>query len=200
MRIGSALIDSILVAAVAVPFAVQAGITYGEEAKAFRTQYISDFVVNTWGSLGESIGFVAPELPISERVKSIKKQITPEDTLIILSPYDQILNFYINSQKICGHFDLLSNLATKDIENALLTCSIRSSKTLIVYDHASETPCPTGYLQTQSRCALKATTKGNLTDFRDRLLPFVKLVGSDENLLFYRPTGPSAQNANASIN
>jgi hypothetical protein len=45
-----------------------------------------------------------------------------------------------------------------------------------------------GYLKTYSRCALKATTKGNLTNFRDRLLPFVELVGSDENLLFYRPT------------
>jgi hypothetical protein len=192
----NALIDPRLVAAITVSFAVMAGLTYKKDAMAFRGLFLSDFVVSKWSSLGESIGFVTPEKPISERVESIKKQIMPGDTLIILSPFDQILNFYVNPPLICGHFDLLSNLATQAIENAVLACATRSPRTLIVYDRASETPCPTGYLQTQSRCALKATTKGNLTDFRDRLLPFVKLVGSDENLLFYRPTVPSALSVN----
>jgi hypothetical protein len=180
------LIDSGL-AAVTALFAIEAGLTYREEANAFRDHYTSDFVVSEWSSLRETIGLVTPEKPIRERVASIKKQIMPGDTLIILSPFDQILNFYVNPQKLCGHFDLLSNLATKDLENTLLTCSTRSSKTLIVYDRASETPCPTEELQAETRCALKATTRGNLTDFRDRLLPFVTLVGSDANLLFYRP-------------
>jgi hypothetical protein len=189
-----------LVAAASVCFAAFAGNVYKVDAKAFRSLVVNDFAVNNWHSLGESVGFVAPEMPISERVESIKKQVMPGDTLIILSPYDQILNFYINPRTICGHFDILSNLATHDIESALLTCATRSSKTLIVYDKASETPCPTGYLQTQSRCALKAITKGNLTSFRDRLQPFVELVGSDENLLFYRPMSSVIQGKDTSIN
>jgi hypothetical protein len=189
-----------LVAAASVCFAAFAGNVYKVDANAFRSVVVNDFAVNNWRSLGESVGFVAPEMPISERVESIRKQLMPGDTLTILSPYDQILNFYINPRTICGHFDILSNLATHDIESALLACSRRSSKTLIVYDQASEAPCPTGYLQTQSRCALKATTKGNLTSFRDRLLPFVELVGSDENLLFYRPMSLVTQGKDTSIN
>jgi hypothetical protein len=177
-----------LVAAASVCFAAFAGNVYKADANAFRSVVVSDFAVNNWRSLGESVGFVAPEMPISERVESIRKQVMPGDTLIILSPYDQVLNFYINPRTICGHFDILSNLATNDIESALLACSTRSSKTLIVYDKASETPCPTGYLQTQSRCAVKASMKGNLTNFRNSLLPFVELVGSDTNLSFYRST------------
>lgn len=184
----------LLIAAISVGLAALAGNTYKTDAKAFRSLFINDFAISNWNSLGESIGFVTPERPISERVKSIRKQVKPGETLIILSPYDQILNFYINPPLICGHFDLLSNLATQDIENSVLACATRSPRTLIVYDSASETPCPTGYLQTQSRCALKAATKGNLTQFRDRLLPFVTLVGSDENLRFYRPTIPFVKN------
>ena len=193
-----ALVDPRLVAAITVSFAVMAGLTYNKDAVVFRGLFMNDFVVSKWGILGESIGFVTPEKTISERVESIKKQLSPQDTLIILSPFDQILNFYVNPPLICGHFDLLSNLATQAIENAVLACATRSPRTLIVYDRASETPCPTGYFQTESRCALRAATKGNLTDLRNRLLPFVKLVGSDENLLFYRPT-LSAQGANAPI-
>jgi hypothetical protein len=176
-----------LIAATSVYFAAVAGDVYKADAQTFRSLLVNDFAVSDWHSLGERVGFVAPERPISDRVESIKNKVTPGDTLIILSPYDQILNFYVNPRLICGHFDILSNLATRDIESALLTCATRSSKTLIVYDKASETPCPTGYRQTQSRCALKAITKGNLTNFRDRLLPFVEFVGSDDNLLFYRP-------------
>jgi hypothetical protein len=182
-----------LVAAASVCFAAFAGNVYKADANAFRSVVVNDFAVNNWRSLGESVDFVAPETPISERVKSIKKQVMPGDTLIILSPYDQVLNFYINPRTICGHFDILSNLATHDIESALLACSTRSSKTLIVYDKASETPCPTGYLQTQSRCTLKAAMKGNLSNFRNNLLPFVEPVGSDTNLSFYRPTSPFVQ-------
>jgi hypothetical protein len=182
-----------LVAAASMFFAAFAGNTYKADAGAFRSVHVNDFAVSDWHSLGESVGFVTPERPISERVESIRKQVMPGDTLIILSPYDQILNFYVNPRAICGHFDILSNLATHDIENVLLACSTRSSKTLIVYDKALETPCPKGYLQTQSRCALKATTKGNLTNLRDSLLPFVEPVGSDTNLSFYRPTSPFVQ-------
>jgi hypothetical protein len=189
-----------IIAATSVCVAALAGQIYKADANAFRDLFVSDFAVSNWNSLGESVGFVTPEAPISERVNSIRRQVTPDDTLIILSPYDQILNFYVNPRVICGHFDILSNLATHDIENALLACSTRSSKTLIVYDRALETPCPTGYLQTQSRCALKATTKGDLTNFKDKLLPFVELVGSDEELLFFRPRGSFTQNVDTSTN
>jgi hypothetical protein len=184
-----------LLALIILCFAAFAGNVYKHEAKAFRSLFVNDFPVSNWNSLGESIGFVTPEKPITQRVESIQRQVAADDTLIILSPYDQILNFYVNARAICGHFDILSNLATHAIENDLLACSTRSSRTLIVYDKALETPCPTGYLQTQSRCALKATTKGNLTRFRDKLLPLVELVGSDENLLFFRPRGSLTQGA-----
>lgn len=186
-----------VVAAVAVWYAATAGSTYKSDAANFRSLFTDDCVTSNWTSLGESIGFVTPEKPISERVASIREQIRPDDALIILSPYDQVLNFYVNPKTVCGHFDILSNLASQAIEDVILACAVRSPRTLIVYDRAVETPCPTGYLQTESRCALKAATKANLTALRDKLLPSVKLVGSDQNLLFYRPANGASEDKSA---
>ncbi|MBW5435836.1 hypothetical protein FXB41_13895 [Bradyrhizobium canariense] len=186
------------IAVVAVCIAAVAGSIYKSDAAAFRKLFADDYAISNWPSLGESIGFVAPEEPISERVASIREHIGPDDTLIFLSPFDQVLSFYVNPKTVCGHFDILSNLASHAIEDVILACATRSPKTLIVYDRATESPCPTGYLQTQSRCALKATTKANLTALRDKLLPSVKLVGSDRNLLFYRPEIGASEDKSAS--
>jgi hypothetical protein len=86
-------------------------------------------------------------------------------------PFDQVLNLYVKPKTVLGHFEIVSNLASRLIEDIIQACATRSPSTLIVYDRAVETPCPTGYLEAGSRCPLKATTKANLTALRDKLLP-----------------------------
>jgi len=182
-----------LLAALMLYCAIQGGLAYKEQARDFRSIFINDFEINKWSDLGETINFITPEKPVFDRVMGIRKYINPDDSLVLLSPYDQVLNFYVNPRKICGHFDLLSNLATRDSARKVFECATRSPQVLIVYDRAAETPCPTDLLEAQSHCALKAAIKGNLVDMRAKLLPFVKLVASDQNLAFYRPIGPSSE-------
>jgi hypothetical protein len=174
--------------ATVVAFVVaQSGHTFREQSEDFRREQIDDFKVGQWSRLGETIGFVAPEDDFYQRVVSIKRHIRPDDTLVLLSPFDHVLNFYVNQKNICGHFDLLTNLATREVVDRVMECATRSAQTMIVYDRSAETPCPTDPLQNFSRCALKLEMKGNLIDLKNRLLRFVDLVGSDKNLEFYRP-------------
>lgn len=181
--------------AVAIIFAfvaAQGGRSFKEQSSEFRSAQIDNFKIGQWTQLGETIGFVAPEEEFYERVVSIKSHVRPDDTLVLLSPYDHILNFYVNQQNICGHFDLFTNLATREIANRVIECATRSAQTMIVYDRSAETRCPTDPLQSNPRCALKFDMKTNLIDLKNRLLPFVELVGSDKNLEFYRPRSDTA--------
>ena len=179
-------------AAVVTFFAAQSGYSFKEQSDDFRSTLIDNFKVGQWNRLGETIGFITPEATFYERIASIKSQIRPNDTLLLLSPYDHILNFYVNQRNICGHFELLTNLATSEVADRVIDCATRSAQTLIVYDRSAETRCPTDPLQSVSRCALKFAMKGNLIDLKNRLLPFVELVGSDKNFEFYRPKSVSA--------
>lgn len=168
------------------------GLQFKAQSEAFRNDLINDFKVSPWTGLGETIGFVTPEKGLQDRIASIKSRIQPKDTLVLLSPFDHVLNFYLNPRTLCGHFELLTNLATREVADKVMECATRSPQTLIVYDHATETQCPTDPLQTQSRCAVKFAMKSNLMDLKNRLLPYVELVGSDENLEFYRPKSLAA--------
>ena len=184
-------------AAVAAFFAAQSGHSFKEQSDDFRSALIDNFKVGQWSRLGETIGFITPEAALHERIVSIKSQIRPNDTLLLLSPYDHILNFYINQRDICGHFELLTNLATREVADRVIECATRSAQTVIVYDRSAETRCPTDPLQSAPLCTLKFEKKGNLTDLKKRLLPFVELVGSDNDLEFYRPRSKAAPNVNS---
>jgi hypothetical protein len=172
--------------------ALFAGRAYVEQSKNFRQHDLSDLAQTNWNNLGESFATIAPEAPLVNRIKDIERYLKPDDTLLILSPFDHLLMFYTNPRKICGHYELLTNLATKQILDKVVQCATQSHHVLIAYDNASETPCPTNPLQTGSRCKFKAVMKHNLVDVRDAVIPVIDEVGTTKDMTFYRVPDYSA--------
>ena len=104
----------------------------------FRRFYIHHYVAQPWTSLGETLPAVTPENPIASRVKAIRAQLQPGDKLLLLSPFDQLLSFYVNPPGYCGHFELLSNMVTRQIAERVEECAAKSAHVLIVKDDALE--------------------------------------------------------------
>lgn len=174
----------IVVAAFAL--VASSGRAYQDNSKFFRSEFLNPFEQRPWRALGENVEFVTPEKPILERVEAIKKKLQPDDRVLLLSPFDHLLSFYVNPKRYCGHFELLTNLATIDISKAIVQCSLESSNILLVYDHALKSRCPNDVVQAQPLCRRKNQMKYNLTTLKNMVSPAMHFIGSDGELDFYR--------------
>jgi hypothetical protein len=174
------------IAVATIILATQVGFDYGAGASDFRARFVDPFQQKNWTQLNETLPTVAPEAPISARVEAIRSQLRPGDKMLLLSPFDHVLNFYANPQSYCGHFDLFTNFATSAVADKVRDCVANAKSLLIVYDRALEIPCPTDSLEAQPLCRQKSQMKYNLTAFRDLIMPLVHFTASDDNLIFYR--------------
>ena len=136
---------------------------------------------------------VTPEAPVVNRVRAVGSQLTKGDTVLFLSPFDHLLSLYVNPEHYCGHFELLVNLVTYPLVQTVIECIKRTSQVLVVYDDASEIPCPKSwrgkYYDLRS-CGAKAALKANAQLIIQALggdLMLVKKIGA---LSFYRHARP----------
>ena len=139
--------------------------------------------------LGESIKIVAPAEPIAQRVTAIREELRPDEPLLLLSPFDHLLSFYVNPKSYCGHFDVLTNVVTTDNVLAIQKCVNSRTDVLVVYDRALATPCPTlvaDVLHFTSECRNKFLAKQNLLTILELLRPSLVEQSSKGDLVFYR--------------
>jgi len=157
---------------------------YLDESDADRQTLMRPFASEPWSRLGETINFVTPEADIVGRVSAIKALNSKFDRILWLSPLDHLLSFYVNPPMFCGHFEVMTNVATPAIQEQLENCGARPG-TLIVYDKAITTPCPTDPLESHSRCAARAAMKSNLDQIMHSLAPRVQWIAETPDLIFY---------------
>jgi len=174
-----------------------AGQSYLESAGQFRHLLIDNFVSKSWAALGETMPMVTPEAPIASRVEAIRREIKPNDKVLILSPFDHILSFYVDPSAFCGHFEVLTNISVASDIESVVKCVQRSPNVLIVYDAEIEKPCDdltNTALDMTTQCPVKLKIKQNMDVIMDQLRPLVTEVGLAGGLSFYRPR--SARSAN----
>jgi hypothetical protein len=157
---------------------------YMNESNTVRRTLTRPFVSAPWSRLGETIGFVTPEADIFRRVSAVKSLITRFDRVLWLSPFDHLLSFYVNPPMFCGQFEVMTNVATSAIQEQLENCGARPG-TLIVYDKAIATPCPSDPIESNSRCDARAAVKSNLDHIMQSLLPRVQRISETGDLIFY---------------
>jgi hypothetical protein len=174
----------------AVTYAARYAPLYENDSREFRSVFIKPFTKAPWTSLNETVSFVAPQQPIESRVTAIQSRIRPGDKVLLLSPFDHLLSFYVAPQSYCGHFDLMTNFVTKTVKGEILSCVNDAEHLLVVYDTALEVPCPTDALQMHPVCQSRASMKANLSRLRDEIAPMLELVGADGDLVFYRHDKP----------
>ena len=173
----------------AVFFTFDAGEKFTNESLAFHSKFTSNFNTLEWASFGENIKIVTPEKPIEERVRAINavlKNENPNVKLLILSPYDHIVSFYVNPKTYCGHFDLLTNVLTKNDINTIKKCVENAQYVEVIYDKALKTQCPleiNGSIN--PGCAKKLTVKNNLVYLMDEIKPLLKKHQTIGDLTFY---------------
>lgn len=132
----------------AIFFTIAAGEKYANESLDFHSKFISKFKSHEWSSLKENIKFVVPEKPVEDRVIEINTVLKNEISdvkLLILSPYDHIISFYVNPKSYCGHFELITNVLTTNYMNTIKRCIENSSNIKVIYDKALTTRCPLEY-------------------------------------------------------
>jgi hypothetical protein len=162
------------------------GIKYEQESDFIRRYHVMPFQVSSWTGLGETMPMVTRGGEVADRVMAINKKIGPDDSLLILSPLDHLISFYVNPKKYCGHFELISNLAQKSDFEKIKNCVSNAKNVLIVYDQALSTPCPDlKKLNLVNRCPQKLEVKNNVIDVL-KYLPKLKESGREGSLIFYR--------------
>jgi hypothetical protein len=167
-----------------IAYTASASRAYLEESDGHRQTLTRPFASDSWSQLGETISFATPEADIFRRVSAIKALTTKFDRVLLLSPFDHLLSFYVNPPMFCGHFEVMTNLATTGIQEQLENCGARPG-TLVVYDKALATPCPTDPIEPDSRCAERAAMKSNLDHIIRSLSPRVQRIAETGDLIFY---------------
>lgn len=165
---------------------VLGGMRYWQGALDARRQQ-NEFVVKPWSHLHDAVASPAPDAPIARRVASIRAHIAPDDRVVLLSPFDHVLSFYVSPRAYCGHFEMLTNVTSTTAVRAIQNCVQSSPNVLIVYDRALETPCHEDFLVAVPLCKDKFNVKSNLQRLMQRLGPDIRYVGSEGDLSFYRP-------------
>lgn len=165
------------------------GERYKNDSAYMHKYQINSFVSAPWSGLGESIPIATNKSEIEQRVREIRKVMTPNDRVLFLSPFDHLLSFYVNPKNYCGHFELITNLARKDDVKKVVSCVEKFTDVLVVYDKALSTPCPDLIkLGIQNRCPQKLELKENVINLLPQL-PNLTIVGKTDNLTFYRNIG-----------
>ena len=166
-----------------------AGVKYAGESIAFHSKFTTNFNVQEWKSLGENIKIVTPEKLIEERVKAINTVLSnsnPNTKILMLSPLDHIVSFYVNPKTYCGHFELLTNVLTlKDIDT-IKKCVENAQYVEVIYDKALTARCPleiNGLVN--PGCEKKLMVKNNLVNLMDEIKPFLNEHETIGDLIFY---------------
>ena len=162
---------------------------YDDGARHFRNAFARPFVTGHWNSLHDTIKSPVPEAVIASRVSALKSMLRPQDTVLILSPFDHILSFYVTPKRYCGNFEMLSNLVTRAQLTELAECALHTPNILVVYDDTLEIPCPPPGDEPFTDaigCRGKMLAKQSLTLLRDKLSSYLTKVGQNGNLSFYR--------------
>ncbi len=179
----------IMLAAALVVFCFGRTVAYTSSADAFRTIMITPYALHQWDGLGETFATPMPQEPITTRVAAIRAAIKPDDTLLILSPFDHLLSFYINPKRFCAHFEITVNPITYPMVQSIIDCAQATPQTLIVYDSAEAMPCPNGiyadYIDSRS-CELKRKLKQNSVTILKALESTYTAVSTSGSLTFYR--------------
>jgi len=181
--IPSALIGIVMV--VSIFICVNSGNKYNGDSKWMHTYLIDPFVVKPWIGLGETLPMVTPGEEISQRVGLIKKYLKDDDSLLILSPFDQTLSFYLNPNQYCGHFDLVSNIATQKNIDQVVTCFNSKKEMIVVYDLLMNKACPIRPLDSIIDCQ-KLDAKQNVSKILDRIKPNLVEVGRSTDLIVFK--------------
>lgn len=160
---------------------------YASESNYVKKYVTGDFLALPWRELAETISIVTPEGEIVQRVNAIKKRIQPTDSLLVLSPFDHLLSFYINPKKYCGHFDLITNLTSRQDFEKIKLCTDRNPELLVVFDEALLKPCPEKIDKNASKqnCENKLIFKNNVANVMKHI-PNLQEVDRDGDLIFYR--------------
>jgi hypothetical protein len=169
---------------VVIAYTASVSSEYLKESDSDRRTLMRPFVSEPWSRLGETIRFVAPEADIFRRVSAIKALTARFDRVLWLSPFDHVLSFYVNPPMVCGHFEVMTNVATPELQAQLASCGARPG-TLVVYDKAITAPCPTNRIESGSRCSARAAMKSNLNDIMQSLSPRVQRIAETSDLIFY---------------
>ncbi len=161
---------------------------FREQAIEVDRAYIDPFVVNRWSTLGESFTTPVPERPIAQRVEAVKSVLKPGDQVLLLSPFDHLIAFYANPRRYCGHFELLTNVATSANVDEVLRCARGSESLLVIYDKALEIGCPEGEMANffhRPSCVSKYDLKTTLRQIMHSLAE-VTMIQEIGDLKFYR--------------
>ena len=166
--------------------AIHVGQKYLDEANYIRKYTVQPFVSKSWRGLGENLPMVADGDTITERVTAIKNVSKLNDRLLILSPFDHLLAFYLNPPGYCGHFELVSNLVRENDAEKVISCVSKSPNLLIVYDKSLLIACPNlEKIGFESNCKNKLTAKRNVANLINEI-PDLYEVSRDGDLIFYR--------------
>ena len=185
-RIGMQYLSNGVTAILLVTCLLQA-YQYASESNYVKKYVVGDFLALSWSNLGETIPIVTPENDILQRVNAIKKRIRPTDSLLVLSPFDHLLSFYVNPKKYCGHFDLVTNLTARQDFEKIKLCAVKNPELLVVYDEALLKSCPEKIDKNASKqnCINKLIFKNNVADVIKHI-PNLQEVDRDGDLIFYR--------------
>ena len=97
----------------------------------------------------------------------------------------QCFYFYLNPNKYCGHFDLLSNIATQKNIDQVVTCFNSKKDITVVYDLLMNKGCPIRPLDSIINCA-KLDAKQNVLQILDRIKPNLVEVGRSTDLIIFK--------------
>ncbi len=164
-------------------------ISYYNSARQFKEQMIEPFAKQAWTDLGENFTTTTPSEPVVSRVKAVRAQMKPNDTVLFLSPFDHLMSMYTNPERYCGHFENVTSLLTYDLIQSVVDCVRKSPTALVVYDDASAMPCPSyprsKYYDSKS-CGLKKVLQLSSGIILKELDPEFILVKKEGPLSFYR--------------
>lgn len=180
------IIGKVFLIIMMVSLCVSAGRTYVGGKSWLEAYLVNPFISEPWVSLGEKIPMVTPEKPIFNRVKAIQERIDAKDSLILLSPFDQIINLYVNPVGYCGHFELISNVATKKSIDQVNSCLVNKENILVVYDKTLMQDCPSRPWDKNEQECKKLEVKGNLDRLFQEMLPKLYKLDESDEFIFYR--------------
>jgi multisubunit Na+/H+ antiporter MnhC subunit len=163
-----------------------AGRNYLQRSIEVKETYTAHLEKFTWNNLGESIQVAAPDDFISNRVTAIASQLQSRDSLLIFSPFDHLLSFYVSPAKFCGQFELLSSLVTKYHVYQVQSCLESSQDLLVVYDKKLTEPCPDWPVS--NACEVKQRMKRRAQNVFESMRSSLTEVGRVGDLTFFRNT------------
>ena len=105
------------------------------------------------------------------------------------------MGIYANPEHYCGHFELVVNLVTYDFVQSVVRCVRESPQALVVFDEASQTPCPSSWVvkyYDRGSCDMKRILEQNDITIMNALHHDLVLVKKIGPLSFYRHAGDKA--------